>query len=668
MPTLRSIRSRLVAWFLLIALAPLGAVLYASVRIADRAVEGNALSTLEAIGKAKAAQLEASVRERLRSVSSIASGLAFVGAAEELGATYRADGTRDEEAYRAAAARFGPRIDDFAKVCEFPRMLIVDAEGRVVYATSESPLLHRSLRDPTLASTGLAAAIERVRRERVAIISPAVMAKDEMRPSLEAVGPLLRGDRIAGFAAVTLDPAQLDAIVTDYTGLGQTGDVVGACRIDGDLVVATPSRTRPDAAFRERVPRGSDFASRLEKAAKGEASMGLGVDADGHEVLGAWVPVGGFGWGLAVTQHLEELYALAHAQQRVVTIAALASVVPIIAIAFFVARSIGRPIGLAARAARSVAEGDLSREVPSAGSGEPAAVLDSMRAAVHGLVGTLQRVRDAGRAVEETAAAIRSGARTQDEIVQQFSAASAQISSAVHEFTTNQKELNRAVQAAAGRVRTANDAAHDGRTALKELSHEIERLALGASSISARLMAVRSRAERIDAVVASVAKVANQTNLLSVNAAMEAERAGEAGAGFRAVAREIRRLSEQTADATLSIEAIVREMRDAVDAGVADMDSYGQTVQTGVGTVGSLRERLGELIDSVTSVAAEIELVAQGMQAQAKGVVQVESSADLLSDGARRTAATARSFAEASSVLESRSSELTREVESFRLP
>ena len=349
MSLLRSIQVKLVFWFLLIALAPLGAVLYASLRLGDGAIERSAIASMAAIAEARGAQLEAYARERVRNVSSIATGLAFIGAAQELGASYAADGTRDAAAYDAALAKYKARIDDFAKVCEFPRFLIIDGSGRVVYSTAETPFLHRSLKEGTLASTGLARVIDRVRRERRTFVSPPTVAEEGVRPSLEVVGPLLKGEEVVGFAAVTLAPSEIDSIVTDYTGLGATGDIVGVCRIGQDVVVTTPSRSNRDAAFTVRGSLSSSFAPKFQEIVIGNPHRGRGTDLEGDEVFGAWVRVQSLGWGLAVTQHVDEAFAPARAQRETIESVALYSIVPVVLLALLAARTMSQPATAAAR-------------------------------------------------------------------------------------------------------------------------------------------------------------------------------------------------------------------------------------------------------------------------------------------------------------------------------
>src|SRR6266699_6172202 len=96
------------------------------------------------------------------------------------------------------------------------------------------------------------------------------------------------------------------------------------------------------------------------------------------------------------------------------------------------------------------------------------------------------------------------------------------------------------------------------------------------------LTAIQERAHDITTVVTTITKVADQTNLLSLNAAIEAEKAGEYGLGFAVVATEIRRLADQTAVATFDIEQMVKEILSAVSAGVMGMDKFSEEVRRGM--------------------------------------------------------------------------------------
>src|SRR3979409_1551642 len=118
-----------------------------------------------------------------------------------------------------------------------------------------------------------------------------------------------------------------------------------------------------------------------------------------------------------------------------------------------------------------------------------------------------------------------------------------------------------------------------------------------AGTINAKLTVLSEKAGNISQVVTTITKVADQTNLLSLNAAIEAEKAGEYGRGFAVVATEIRRLADQTAAATYDIEQMVKEMQSAVSAGVMGMDKFSEEVRRGVEVVGQVSEELAQIIE-----------------------------------------------------------------------
>jgi methyl-accepting chemotaxis protein WspA len=113
--------------------------------------------------------------------------------------------------------------------------------------------------------------------------------------------------------------------------------------------------------------------------------------------------------------------------------------------------------------------------------------------------------------------------------------------------------------------------------------------------------------------------VAGQTNLLSTNAASEAEKAGEYGRGFRVVAREVRRLADQAAVATLGIESRVRLTRGAVPAGVMQMDKFGEGVRCGVSRVAEVNGQTGRIIAGVAALSERFGTVNEGMHNQVVG-------------------------------------------------
>src|SRR5687768_10090136 len=152
-----------------------------------------------------------------------------------------------------------------------------------------------------------------------------------------------------------------------------------------------------------------------------------------------------------------------------------------------------------------------------------------------------------------------------------------------------------------------------------------------AGSINAKLAVLNEKAGNINQVVTTITKVADQTNLLSLNAAIEAEKAGEYGRGFAVVATEIRRLADQTAVATYDIEQMVKEMQSAVSAGVMGMDKFSEEVRRGVEEVRQVSTQLVQIIQQVQSLTPRFETVNDGMEAQTTSAQQISEALRQLS-------------------------------------
>jgi methyl-accepting chemotaxis protein WspA len=165
----------------------------------------------------------------------------------------------------------------------------------------------------------------------------------------------------------------------------------------------------------------------------------------------------------------------------------------------------------------------------------------------------------------------------------------------------------------------------------------VQQIVEASGSIQARLEVLNEKAGNIGAVITTIIKVADQTNLLSLNAAIEAEKAGDYGRGFSVVATEIRRLADQTAAATGHIEQTVKEMQSAVAAGVMGMDKFSEEVRRGVEVVQQVSEELSQIIQQVQTLTPNFETVSEGMQSQSLGAQQISDSLSQLSEAAKQT-------------------------------
>jgi methyl-accepting chemotaxis protein WspA len=217
------------------------------------------------------------------------------------------------------------------------------------------------------------------------------------------------------------------------------------------------------------------------------------------------------------------------------------------------------------------------------------------------------------------------------------------------------------------RASLAATLAATGRSRLSGMESTMQKLVESTGMISGKLASIREKADSINVVVTTITKVADQTNLLSINAAIEAEKAGESGRGFLVVAREIRRLADQTAVATLDIEHLVRHMQEAVTTGVMQMDKFSDEVRNGVGRVVEINGQTGQIIEEVHALTDRYNQVNESMRNQAIGTEQINSAMSSMTGNIRQTADSLEQFNRATAHLRSSVELLNQEVAQFRI-
>jgi methyl-accepting chemotaxis protein WspA len=251
------------------------------------------------------------------------------------------------------------------------------------------------------------------------------------------------------------------------------------------------------------------------------------------------------------------------------------------------------------------------------------------------LVGQVQR---SGIQVNATATQIAATAKEQQSTAHEIAATTAEIGATSKQISATSRELVKTIDEVSHVARDTGQLANSGQTAIARMEATMRQIMEASGVIAAKLAVLSEKTANINSVVTTITKVADQTNLLSLNAAIEAEKAGEYGLGFAVVAMEIRRLADQTAVATYDIEKAVKEMQSAVAAGVMGMDKFSEEVRRGVEEMRQVSTPLGQIIHQVQTLTPRFQTVNEGMHAQATGAQQISETLAQLSEAARQTA------------------------------
>lgn len=311
------------------------------------------------------------------------------------------------------------------------------------------------------------------------------------------------------------------------------------------------------------------------------------------------------------------------------------------------------------------ASGDLTGTIDVTGTdaiGQLAHGLDRM---FENLRSLLNNVQKAGIQVTTSATEIAASAKQQEATGIEQAQTSVEILSTTKEISANASQLLKTMEEATAVADYTTTATADAQGNLRRMDSTMQHMVSATDSINAKLAALSEKASNINSVLITITKVADQTNILSLNAAIEAEKAGEAGRGFSVVATEIRRLADQTSVSTWDIEQMLKEMQSAVSASVMGMDKFSEEIRRSVGEVRQVTDQLSGVMDQVQKLAPQFDAVLQGMQSQAVGAEQISATMMQLNDATQQTVESLKATSEAVHQLQYAAGDLQTSVANF---
>jgi methyl-accepting chemotaxis protein WspA len=311
------------------------------------------------------------------------------------------------------------------------------------------------------------------------------------------------------------------------------------------------------------------------------------------------------------------------------------------------------------------ASGDLTGSVTVGGADSIGRLGEGLKTMFENLRRLLNNVQKAGIQVTTSATEIAASAKQQEATGIEQAQTSVEILSTTKEISANTTQLLRTMEDATAVADFTTSATAEAQGNLKRMDLTMQRMVSATDSINAKLAALSEKASNINSVLITITKVADQTNILSLNAAIEAEKAGDAGRGFSVVATEIRRLADQTSVSTWDIDQMLKEMQSAVSASVMGMDKFSEEIRRSVGEVHQVAEQLSSVMDQVQKLAPQFDLVLQGMQSQAVGASQISETMMQLNDATQQTVESLKATSEAVHQLQYAASDLQSSVATF---
>ena len=668
----RSIAARLLFWFLAISLIPCAILTTISARIATQSLENSARNNLVQIAAAKANELETYATERVQDGTVLSRAPAVINAVRELtAATLQIADSKNQQAASADSIRAPLSAEAFLKYVansfEYSQLLLLDNDGRILFSLDPSFSTTSSILVGNLAGTELAVGWDRSRTLLQSELSGFETYGTNAQPLAFITSPVFDNERVIGVLAMGIGPERIWKMLSDLSGLGDTGEIVTGQRVGENVLVTIPLRFKLDSAFKFKIPIGEGMGSATQKAAIGNRGYGNSTDYRGESVIAAWSYLPSYRWGMNVKQDASEAFAMMYFQRNLIIGISLAIILGVIVTALIVARSISNPIRTAVRVAKQVAAGDLRADVGETSDDETGALLNAIQTMTNDLRGLIGRIQNSSVTLIDIATTMQHTSAEQQQVVAQYGSSTTQAVASVKQISATSQELSRTMNDVNTMAASTGTKAQESSANLTNMEATMRQLEKTTASFGEKLSTINERATKINVVVSTMAKVADQTNLLSINASIEAEKAGKHGLGFLVVASEISRLADQTGTAALDIERMVSEMQVSVSAGVKEMANFAGQVRGGVREIGDVSVKLGEIISAVQNITSRFDEVAQGMSAQSQGADQIREAMVRLSEGANRTAESLTEFNTATSHLRGAVGDLKDEVSRFTI-
>lgn len=327
-------------------------------------------------------------------------------------------------------------------------------------------------------------------------------------------------------------------------------------------------------------------------------------------------------------------------------------------------RQLGGEPADAARIMQQVAQGDLTVSIDKPPAGSLLAALGEMVANLRGLIA---EIHASGKRVVANAESIKTASEQIAIAAQHQSDATSSMAAGIEQLTVSSSEISENARNTEQDSRDAMSVADEGSRRVAEAMNAIQNVAATVSDAAERIHVLEDRANQVSSIANEIKEIAGQTNLLALNAAIEAARAGEQGRGFAVVADEVRKLAERTASATTEIEQMIAGIQSDTAASVQAMNDVLPRVEEGVRLAGTASESLTTIEGGAGRTLERVAEVALATREQSIASTSLAQRVEQIAQMVEQTTASVQQTAETAAELESIALDLESRIDRFRV-
>jgi methyl-accepting chemotaxis protein len=347
--------------------------------------------------------------------------------------------------------------------------------------------------------------------------------------------------------------------------------------------------------------------------------------------------------------------------------AALALACAAAGVAYVVARRLTRPLERLRDTAVAIAAGDLTREIERDATAETADLAASFGAMIEGLQATIAELREAALTLDGRSGDILGSVTRQAAMAAQQAAAINETSTTASEIAQTSRQATQHADSVIEMTRRSDDLSQEGLQTVEEAVKASASLGEQVNKIAATMSGLSDRTLQVGEIIASVKDLAEQSNLLALNASIEASKAGEHGRGFAVVAMEMRNLAEQSRQAAVQIRAILQEIQRSTRDAAAATDEGAKRATAAMGLARSAGEAIEGIALVIRESAVAARQIANNTRQQTIGVDQMVAAISELSQAINESAEGTRSIEQGTAALSAISKQLAAAVQRYRV-